>query len=430
MDALQIVFWGVVTFSILVLLHEGGHFVAARMFGVKVHEFMLGLPGPAVRLRIGETYYGVTAIPLGGYVRIAGMEPGDEDPLLADALALATRSETIDAPRLAEAAGIDIDRAVALLDTLADWYAIEALDINDPSKAAMMFNRGELYRSLQDPEMAANPTKMLDAARKRTYRGLSTTKRILVLCAGVAVNLLSAILVFTVVLSAFGYYEQSLTVTRVVKESAAETAGLKPGDTITGLGGKDVDTWQDFLQRMALYQPGDETSITFERDGASKTAEVTLGEAPEGDRPFLGVQPTSELIKPNILQALGQSFVWLGMVFVAIGQFFNPQTFQVAVSGARSIVGISVEVRNAAAAGALSYAWIVALLSLSLGAMNILPIPPLDGGKVLMEIIERLIGHPVSRRVSLSVSVVGMLVLFSLIGYLMYADVMRYIVNG
>ncbi len=100
-DGLSALFWGIITFSLLVLIHEGGHFAAARMFGVKVHEFMIGLPGPALRLHGKKTVYGITAIPLGGYVRIAGMEPGPENPLLGPALAAATRRGTIDADQLA-----------------------------------------------------------------------------------------------------------------------------------------------------------------------------------------------------------------------------------------------------------------------------------------------------------------------------------------
>ena len=67
-EALTTIFWGVITFSILVVIHEGGHFLAARAFGVKVHEFMVGLPGPAIRFRSKRsgTSFGITAIPLGG----------------------------------------------------------------------------------------------------------------------------------------------------------------------------------------------------------------------------------------------------------------------------------------------------------------------------------------------------------------------------
>ena len=90
-NGLFTIFWGVVTFSILVVLHEGGHFLAARAFGVKVHEFMIGLPGPALRLKTKKTTFGITVVPLGGYVRIAGMEPGPEDELMGPALAEITR---------------------------------------------------------------------------------------------------------------------------------------------------------------------------------------------------------------------------------------------------------------------------------------------------------------------------------------------------
>src|SRR5664280_612765 len=87
------IFWFIITFSILVVLHEGGHFLVARAFGVHVHEFMIGLPGPAIRIHGKKTDYGVTAVPLGGYVRISGMEPGPEDERLGAVLAYVTRRQ-------------------------------------------------------------------------------------------------------------------------------------------------------------------------------------------------------------------------------------------------------------------------------------------------------------------------------------------------
>ncbi|MDZ4179060.1 MAG: site-2 protease family protein, partial [Coriobacteriia bacterium] len=78
----------------------------------------------------------------------------------------------------------------------------------------------------------------------------------------------------------------------------------------------------------------------------------------------------------------------------------------------------------------LNYAWIVALLSLSLGVMNILPIPPLDGGKIVLEVVEGVAGRPINRRLAIGMSVAGAVFLFSFIGYVMYADVMRYFINS
>ncbi|MEN6429331.1 MAG: site-2 protease family protein, partial [Coriobacteriales bacterium] len=140
---------------------------------------------------------------------------------------------------------------------------------------------------------------------------------------------------------------------------------------------------------------------------------------------FLGVRPAFVKVNYTAGEALGMSFKWTGMVFSAIRDFFRPSTFATSVENSRSVVGISVMAADAAQAGPLDYAWFIALLSLSLGAMNLLPIPPLDGGKVAIEIIEWIAGRPLGRRLSLAVSAAGAILLFSLIGYLMYSDVMR-----
>ncbi|TLM81331.1 MAG: peptidase M50, partial [Actinobacteria bacterium] len=203
-DGLSAVFWGVVTFSLLVVIHEGGHFLAARAFGVKVHEFMVGLPGPALRIKAKKTTYGITAIPLGGYVRIAGMEPGPEDPNLGPVLAEATRQGVSNAFSIAEKTGLSESDADAALITLQDWGALEQLP-----------HDRESYRSLHEPSAADDPLALLDRARSITYRALSTTKRIVLLSAGVVLNLLTAVLVFTVVLSMFGYLKDTGTVGHV-----------------------------------------------------------------------------------------------------------------------------------------------------------------------------------------------------------------------
>ncbi len=160
-QALSAILWGIPTFSLLVVLHEGGHFAVARAFGVKVHEFMLGLPGPALRYRGKKTTYGVTLILLGGYVRIAGMEPGPEDPLMADALAYITRLGTGNAAGLSYALDIDVRRAETLLVTLADWDAISTAE-----------DDRDTYVAKAAPEQADDATALLDEVRTHTYRGL------------------------------------------------------------------------------------------------------------------------------------------------------------------------------------------------------------------------------------------------------------------
>jgi len=421
LDSVSVIFWGIVTFSILVILHEGGHFAVARLFGVRVHEFMVGLPGPAVRFHSKSgTIFGVTAIPLGGYVRIAGMEPGEEDPLLAAALSNVIASPGITGERLAQILGIDEARAVTILETLEDWRAIAVEKGDDPA--------GLSYVSAMDDSENKTPEELLAQARSQTYRGLTTSKRIALLSAGVLVNLFAAVAVFTFVLSTWGYYEHSLTLAEVIPNSAAHEAGLRAGDTITALQGDELSNWMELSSTVGLKAPGDVIQVDYMREGVESQAEITLGRSPEG-RGFLGVGPEVTPVDLTIIEALTESIGWVGLVFVAIGNFFNPETFTASMEGARGIVGISVEVERAAEAGPLSYAWIVALLSLSLGAMNILPIPPLDGGKIVLEIIEKIAGRPLHKSFTMAVSIAGALLLFGLIGYLMYADIMRYFIN-
>jgi regulator of sigma E protease len=411
-------FWGIVTFSLLILLHEGGHFLAARAFGVKVHEFMLGLPGPALtwRSKRSGVRYGVTMIPLGGYVRIAGMEPGAEDALLAAALAfVAGRSET-DADDLATALDVDRGRASALLATLEDYGAAEPAP------------DGKSSVPLSAREAGEDDAAFLTRVRSNVFRGQAPWKRVTILSMGVLTNLVTAVLILVVALTVWGVPKAIPSVASVGAGTPAAAAGIRAGDTITSLNGRKITAWDQFRNTMLSSTAGTRVSIGLVRAGRPMTVDAVLTARPGGGA-MLGVTADTIDVPMPAGEAFKTSFSMIGQVFVAVGKLLNPRTFAVSIEGARSIVGISYEVASAAAEGPLAYAWMVALLSLSLGVMNILPIPPLDGGKVAAEFVEGVIRQPIPRKVSLAMSALGTLLLFSLIFYLMYADVMRYIVH-
>jgi regulator of sigma E protease len=415
------VFWGVVTFSILVVLHEGGHFLAARAFGVKVHEFMLGLPGPALRWRSKKSgvIYGITAVPLGGYVRIAGMEPGSEDELLARALGILVDAGSIGITDLAEKLGVDRDRASALLATLDDYGATEQMK-DWPED-----------RSLVTREAGETDDALLARVRSTTYRGQKTWKRVTILAMGVIVNLLTAIVIWTLALSVLGLPEPSRALDAVPADGPAAKAGIVAGDIITRVNGHPTATWDQVLAAVEKARIGETVLVQVDRGGVAKTFTLVLASNPSvRGRAYLGVHIGTAYVQKSPIDALKMSIGFTGQVFAAIGRFFSPSTFSTSIQNARSIVGISYEVSAAAQEGPLQYLVLFGLLSLSLGAMNILPIPPLDGGKVAVELVERLIRRTIPRNVSLAVSGAGTLLLFSLIFYLMYADVVRYILKG
>ena len=125
---LSAVFWGVLLLSVLVFVHEGGHYLAARAFGVRVTEFFLGLPCRArfsFKSKKVGTEIGVTPLLLGGYNRISGMEPAT-DELLAPCLAVVMREGRVAVADAAAELGCDEERVYGLMATLADWGSIRA----------------------------------------------------------------------------------------------------------------------------------------------------------------------------------------------------------------------------------------------------------------------------------------------------------------
>jgi regulator of sigma E protease len=413
------IFWGVITFSLLIVLHEGGHFLSARFFGVKVHEFMLGLPSPGLKWRSKKTgiRYGITILPLGGYVRIAGMEPGHEDGLLGEALGTLARRGRTDPADMAVQLHTTQDRAAALLATLEDYGAAQAVADSVDYVPIVSHAAGE------------DDDALLTRVRSLVYRGQPTWKRVTILAMGVVVNIISAVVILTGALAILGSQTPTTTIAAVAAATPASLAGLRSGDRVVAFDGKPVVAWSDLRAALAAATPNGAVTMTVVRDGGQVTLTISPS-ARGGGGTYLGVTAGAVNVPMPVWDALRESFATVGAVVVAIAQFFNPATFATSIQGARSIVGISYEVATAASEGPLNYAYLVALLSLSLGIMNILPIPPLDGGKIVVELGERLFGRQVPRKVSLAFSAAGALLLFSLIFYLMYADVVRYIFRG
>lgn len=145
MDILIMIVCAVISIGFLVFIHEGGHYLAARAFGVRVTEFMLGLPGPSIGFTKGETRYGVTAVPLGGYAKVCGMEAGPLQPHLQEVLASLYRRGTANMEDVARDCGISDDEAYNALEELVEWGSVIG-----PAKA-------DQYNTYRAPRVA--PTK-------------------------------------------------------------------------------------------------------------------------------------------------------------------------------------------------------------------------------------------------------------------------------
>ncbi len=443
-------FWGLAVFSILVFIHEGGHFLAARACGVRVTEFFLGLPCrwrlSRVSRRIG-TRFGVTPLLLGGYAMISGMDPSDSVHAAA-ALALVHRKGQISVEDAARELGCSEEEALEAMVQLMDWGSVAG--VYDASKgerpggslypsafAAMprdrrgltvydgrAFDRAHATAQGEPWEPTMGDEEFLEAERSHTYLGKGFWKRAAMLVAGVAMNVLSGFLILVLIYSVVGI---ELTVNEnrigaVAEGSVAAEAGLEAGDIIESLGGTETPDWLAIVDAVDACAGAGPVDVVFERDGEQGSATVELGEGES-----LGISAPSSVIRLNPIDSVRVSAAYVGATLDSILQLLNPsQTMQV-LDNSSSIVGISVMSAEMAAEGPAMLLSFAALISFSLGFMNLLPIPPLDGGKLLIEAIQAVSRRRVPLKVQTALSYIGVLLFCALFIYVLRADIIRLI---
>lgn len=454
---LSAVFWGLLVLSVLVFLHEGGHYLAARACGMRVTEFFLGMPCRirlAWKSRTHGTVYGVTPILLGGYTRICGME-GQEDDLLAPCLELVQERGHVSPDQVAQVLGVEGDRALDLLVTLADWASIEPYynpDLGEyegqrdyPREFRTLARDGHLRTEYDrgcdlaeegstkagEPHLLAmDPEAFLAQERTQTYLGKGFLKRVVTLLAGPLVNVLVCLAIITAGLSLVGTdVPQNTNVLGVVDESGyAYAAGVRVGDAIVAVDDTAVVDWNTLADALqVVYQEGRDFTLTLERDGQRQTVTVDV---PEGQKvEVIGIEPQYR----RVTLGVGQSFAYAVRYGQLVADFavrlIIPQHTMETLQSTSSVVGISAMASQAAAAGAYELMLFAAMISMSLGIMNLLPIPPLDGGKILIEVIQLVIRRPLPQKAQLAVSYVGMAFFLFIFFFALRNDIANFILG-
>lgn len=337
--------WAIPVFGILIFIHELGHFSVAKYFGVRVHEFAIGF-GPLVySYKAEETRYSLRLIPLGGFVRMAGMEEAEADdergfnrqPLLARSLIIA--------------AGPIMNFVLA-----AVMYSV------------LLYTVGTLQNT---SELGDVPVNCI------SQDGTSTP-------------------------------------------CPASAAGLRKGDVVVAIGGQPVKTWREILD--IVRESGGNPLLFVVRRG-TETLQITLTPVRVDDRWMVGVhqsfkpEPLGRAIVQGPVVAYRLSAAWLeGLTAMVLGKV-EPQ-----VAGP---VGITREIAEQASRGLDALLQMTAFLSINLGMFNLLPIPALDGSRLVFMVVELVRGRRVDPQRENLVHFVGFLILIGLMLVVTYSEVVR-----
>jgi regulator of sigma E protease len=284
--------------------------------------------------------------------------------------------------------------------------------------------------ALGAPRPVEDAPAHIAAERKLTFNAAPWYQRVIILAAGVIFNLLFAVIIFTTAFMITGTQVPTLTLASVIEGSPAAAAGIQSGDTVLALEGQPVDSWATFTDRMANRQPGEAVTITVQQATTGAERDFTVRLVERDGRAILGITTTVERVAVPFGEALTTSLGYIGVVATAITQLFNPATFGDVVSQSTSVIGVSFEAKNYAEAGFLPFIVLAAALSISIGLMNLLPFPPLDGGKIVLETIERVTRRTMPVRVVNGVTVVALALLVMLFIFVTNQDIQNYIIDG
>lgn len=345
----------ILVLGLLVLVHELGHFLVAKRVGIYVQEFALGF-GPRLWSRKkGETNYSLRVFPLGGFVKLIGEFPADEqmDP------------EEFSIMKEAQAAG-----GCVFQKTIAQRFAV--------------FSMGSFS------------------------------------------NFFLAILLFALIFVVSGIpVPVGIHIEDVFPNTPAQEAGLQKGDGLLAVNGEPVDQIMDAVLYIQ-QNPGQNLNLSVQREGEEIVIPITPGRT-DDDRGHIGVSFVQEVNYQRVgffqaaIRGFFHTFSLIGLIIMGLVQMITG----VIAPDVVGPVGIAQEVGRAAQVGLVPLLNLTAFISINLGIINLLPLPALDGGRLLFLFIEKIRGRPVDPHREGFVHFIGFVLLMVLIVFIIYRDIAR-----
>ncbi|ALA57835.1 RIP metalloprotease RseP [Nitrospira moscoviensis] len=444
---MQKAWWFLVVLGVLVAFHELGHFLAARWVGVKVLKFSLGFGPKLFGRQVGETEYLVSAVPLGGYVKLFGED--ETEAATPDDRRRSFAHQHLWGKVLIVAAGPGFNFILAYL-IFAGWLStgaplfvptfrdlsadVEALVPGSPAANAGV-EIGDRIVKVNGKDISTK-TELLDAVAKSKGQPITLEVRREGQAKPFTVTPIPApgeAAAGEEVLYTIGVEETPPLVTSVMHGSPASAAGFQPGDRVVAIEGQPIYTWAQMTThvkdhplkplRVEVLRNGQRVPLTV-----TPTAEkVTVnGQTVEVGKIGISGPGRSLMRSDNPLEAvyhgLEATWGWTELTTIGLYKMIVGDISSKNIGGPLTIANISGE---AASQGASSVVFLIAILSINLGVLNLLPIPILDGGHLLFFLIEGILRKPLGERQRELAQQVGLVLLVGVMIFAFWNDLER-----
>jgi regulator of sigma E protease len=420
--------------GVLIFVHELGHFLMARRIGVRVLAFSLGFGPKLIGFRRGDTEYRISAVPLGGYVKMAGENPDDARSGASDEFLSKTKWQRFQVLVMGPVMNLVLAivvMAVVLYQGapvpafLQQAPVIGSLTDQSPLKAAGL-QPGDRFITV-DGDPVTTWEELLDAVVAKSKRRVS-----------VRVDRAGKMVDTSFAAEGIGKYDMvnldSLgmlpimhpQVSSVQPNSPAHEAGLKPGDVVLAVAGESGIT-RERLVEVIKANEGKPIILQIKRNNVVQDVSVTPRQI--GDLVMIGTQlngAEQRTIEPGPYQALkmslDQNWTWTKMIVQTLGGLFTRNTSVKQLMGPVAIADLS---GMAAEQGWITLFSLMAMISLNLGLLNLMPIPVLDGGHIAILALEGVSRRDFSMKVKEKMLLAGFVVLLMLMVTVIYNDLMR-----
>ena len=389
----------IIILGIIVFIHELGHFATAKYFGMPVTEFAIGMGPRLLSVKKEETVYSIRILPLGGFVNIEGMQPEKFD------------LEAFKKERMDE-----------IIEKLKD-------EINSENN------------EIKDEQFISEVEKRLDAAvkqelkrqeniRKNGFFTKSPFSRFIVLIAGVVMNFISALVALYIMLSIAGVVppQYSQAIVGEIEQNSKANGKLKVNDKILTINGKNIANWSEMTKKIAEISQNyknEDVILKVLRDNKEITENVKLAYNEKTRSNILGIHLLSQ--KSTFGERIKISFIMFGDYFkLTLDGVKMLVTGKVAMKEMTGPVGLPKVIGEAYGQGGLfAMLGVFILISINIGIMNLLPIPALDGGRLIF-IIPEFFGIKINKKIEEKIHLIGMIFLLVLMMIIVFFDVTKY----